>query len=104
LKKQTTLIKTTAYERVVHPAGLGLCEHCGTLMTIADMPSEAMDAEWRCSKCKGILSNKTFGYEEVNGEWKKTKWVGKNGKWSAEKPEGNFDLGRWLVSDKTPIF
>ena len=101
MKKQTDLIQ----ERIVLQAGLGLCEHCQILLTIEDMPPEAIDAEWRCPKCNGILTNKTFGYEEVGkGDWKKTLWVGKDGKWTKEKPKGNFDLGRWHVSDESPIF
>ena len=51
--------------------GLGLCEHCGALFTLEDMPTEALDAEWRCSKCNGILSGKSFGYEKIGGEEKK---------------------------------
>ena len=106
MKKQTAIIpKRTNPERIVHPAGLGLCEHCQILLTMEDMPSESMDAEWRCPKCNGILTSKTFGYEELDKEkWERTRWVGKDGKWTNEKPREDFDLGHWHVSEKLPIF
>lgn len=86
----------------VYLESIGLCEHCGALLTIQDVPAEAMDADWKCRKCKGILTNKTFGYEEVDGKWQKTQWVGSDGKWTKTKPTDNFDLGSWYVIIKPP--
>ena len=88
---------------VVQVAGLGLCEHCGVLLTIEGLPAEAMDAEWKCPRCKKTLTGKSFGYKEVDGKWKKTRWVGKDGKWVNEKPGGDFDLGVLTVV-KRPLF
>jgi len=104
LKKQKKITVPAGYQRIVHPAGLGLCEHCGELLTLENMPSEAMDAEWRCPNCNNAINHKTFGFEEVNGEWEKIRWVGKDGKWTSERPKENFDLGAWHVSDKPIMF
>jgi hypothetical protein len=83
--------------RTVSHAGLGLCEHCGTLISMEGMPSESIDAAWRCPKCKGILSEKSFGYENA----KKKFWVGTDGKWAEKIPEappfGEFILGSWRI-------
>jgi len=81
--------------KTVSLAGLGLCEHCNILITIEDMPVEAMDAEWRCPNCEGILTGKSFGYED--GKTTKTRWVGKDKQWIKTKPEEDFELGNWFV-------
>jgi hypothetical protein len=78
-------------------AGLGRCEHCGTVFSIENLPAEAMDAKWLCSNCEGELTDKSFGYEEVDGDWKKVKWVGPQGEWVSEKPTEDFELGRFFV-------
>ncbi len=81
---------------------LGLCEHCGALISIDGMPGESINADWVCSKCGKILSHVSFGYEldKTNKErrdFKKTKWVGPAGQWVAVKPTKDFDLGDWSV-------
>lgn len=89
-------------ERTVTLAGLGLCEHCGTLISMEGMPMEAIDATWLCPKCEGELTEKSFGYENE----KKILWVGKEGKWvdriPAAPPFGEFDLGNWRVLINPP--
>ena len=101
MKKQTAIIPEKFKSKpVFHPAGLGLCEHCQTLVSIQGMPAEAMDAEWNCPKCNRVLTEKTFGYK--NG--KKVLWVGKDGKWVEKEPEGSFDLNDWHISKEIPIF
>lgn len=88
----------------VHPLSLGLCEHCGKLLTIQDMPYGSIDAEWYCPKCKKIINSKTFGWEKTpKGEWKKARWVGEDGKWTDKEPEEEFDLGCWHISKQLPI-
>jgi NAD-dependent SIR2 family protein deacetylase len=87
-------------DKVVNLESLGLCEHCGALLNIEDLPSDAMNAEWRCPKCKGTITNKTFGYEEVNGVYKKIQWVWKGKKWTQRKPTENFDLNNWHITIK----
>ena len=68
-------------QAVVYLATLGICEHCQTLLNMQDMPMDSMDAEWKCSKCKGVLTNKSFGYEitgkkdDGSDKWEKTRWV-----------------------------
>ena len=89
---------TVNTSRIVCLEALGLCEHCGALLTVEDFPAEAIDAEWRCLKCKGVITNKTFGYEEVRGVWKKIQWVGKGSKWTQRKPIENFDLNHWHIT------
>ena len=84
-------------ERSVSVSSLGLCEHCSTLLTFEDMPLEAMNAEWRCPSCQGILSGASFGYDEVDGKQKRTRWVNRRRKWSKIKPTVGFDLGNWSV-------
>ena len=79
--------------RMVSLASLGLCEHCGILLTIEDMPMGSMDAIWKCPKCSGVLTGKSFGYEEN----RKTRWVGNDGKWTTVRPTQSFDLGDWHV-------
>lgn len=81
----------------VYLENIGLCEHCGALLTMQDMPADAIDTDWKCPKCEGLLGNKTFGYEEINGKEQKTQWVGSDGKWTKTKPTKNFDLGNWYV-------
>jgi hypothetical protein len=89
--------------RTVILAGLGLCEHCGELLTIEDLPAEAINAVWLCPKCNGILSGKTFGYDEKN---KKVHWVGPDGKWLDKEPKvapfNEFTLGTWRILINPP--
>jgi hypothetical protein len=83
---------------------LGLCEHCGAMMSIQNMPADAADADWPCPKCKKKTTHKTFGYENIGGDWKRTKWVGKDGKWTSVKPTEDFPLGNLLVVMEMPRF
>ncbi|HOI97256.1 MAG: hypothetical protein WA093_03970 [Minisyncoccales bacterium] len=78
-------------------AGLGLCEHCGNLITLEGFPIEAIDAEWRCPKCQGILGGKSFGYEGDGKKAQKVWWVGPDGKWVKIKPTEEFDLDSWHI-------
>ena len=84
-------------QRTVSLASLGLCEYCNTLLTMEDIPPEAMDAEWKCPQCEGIITNKSFGYEEIEDNWQRTKWVDENGQWTETKPTNDFDLGDWHI-------
>lgn len=84
-------------ERTVSLEDLGLCEHCGVLSVLEDMPFDISKAEYRCLRCGGPLTAKTFGYERVNGILQKVKWVGSDRKWTKTKPAGNFTLGGWNV-------
>ena len=88
---------------IVLLAGLGLCEHCQTLLTIEGMSADAMDSEWKCPQCEGVLTNESFGYKE---DGSKIKWVGKGKKWTITKPTEDFDLGNWhvVMSMSTPFF
>ncbi|MBU4142388.1 hypothetical protein KJ590_00100 [Patescibacteria group bacterium] len=79
---------------------LGLCEHCGTLISLDGMPGDSIDADWACPSCKKILSQVSFGYESEGGKssgFKKAKWVGPDGQWAPVKPTKDFDLGNWSV-------
>jgi len=93
-------------KRNIQLASLGLCEHCGELLTMQDLPVEAINAVWKCPKCKGILTYKSFGYEQIKGKWQKTRWVGEDGKWTETKPTAGFVLGSWFITDAiaAPIF
>jgi len=86
-----------AAKKLVSLGGLGLCEHCGTLITVEDMTGDAMDSEWHCPKCASVLSGLSFGYENEGKETKKVKWVGPEEKWVLEKPTKDFELGNWSI-------
>jgi hypothetical protein len=81
-------------------ASLGLCEHCNALITIQGLPAEAMDAVWKCEKCGGVFSEKTFGFEKG----KKVRWVGEEGRWVDEKPTRDFQLGKFYVVQQYPRY
>jgi len=61
-----------------------------------------MNAEWRCAECNGVLTHKSFGYEKFGDEWKKTQWVGEDGKWTQDRPISGFELGNWFVTITAP--
>lgn len=82
--------------------GLGLCEHCGALLSIEGMPAEAMDAKWNCPKCKKELTHKSFGFELIGGKFEKKYWVGPECKWVNEKPKKDFKLGNWDILIEAP--
>lgn len=84
-------------ERNVQIEGLGLCEHCGVLLTIEDLPADAMDADWVCPKCKGLLTMRSFGYADEEGEEEQRRYVGPDGKWTDARPEKDFVLGNWKI-------
>ena len=84
-------------QRTVSVNSLGICEHCGTVISMQDAPADAIDAKWLCPKCDKELTNKSFGYEEIKGKWGKTKWVGADGKWTGTEPTKSFDLGSFFV-------
>ena len=77
---------------------LGRCEHCQVLLTLKDLPADALDAEWRCPSCNGKLSHLSFGYDKGGKGAQKVKWVGPDGKWANQKPDDNFALGDRFVS------
>jgi len=83
---------------------LGLCEHCGLLLSIEDLPADAMNAELRCPKCEGILNGESFGYDGNGEKTKKTRWVGPDRNWVKERPTEPFDLGSWHVIIQPRVF
>ena len=90
-------------QRTVYIETVGICEHCSTVVTMEGMPVDSMNAEWKCSECNGTLTNKSFGYRKVKGEWKKTRWIGEDGKWTRNRPTGGFDLGSWFITTIAPL-
>ncbi len=72
---------------------LGLCEHCGALVSMEGMPAEAADANWACPKCRGELTHLSFGYDRDDEKSKKVRWVGPNAKWVDLEPTEDFMLG-----------
>jgi len=69
-------------------------------MTMATLPSEAIDATWRCPNCRKKLTHKSFGFENPQSE--QTKWVGSDGKWTTKKPTEDFTIGSWYVYIRLP--
>jgi hypothetical protein len=82
---------------VVSIEELGKCEHCGAVFTMNNMSGDSADSDWACSGCRNKLGPASFGLEEVNGRWQKTRWVGPGGAWVGKKPESSFVLGRLEV-------
>ena len=82
---------------------LGICEHCGALTSMENLPIEALDAIWKCAKCEKDLTHKSFGFEEVEGKFRKVKWVGPDKKWTSVRPTENFNIGHLLVSVTQPL-
>jgi len=70
---------------------LGSCEHCEVVINISDFPAEAMNADWVCLSCGGILTHKSFGYASEKGD--KVKWVGPEGELVDKRPEEDFIFG-----------
>jgi len=87
---------------VVNVEALGLCEHCGALQNLTNLPVDAIDAEWVCSVCGKILTEKSFGYEGKDEDCKKTQWVGPGKKWLKEKCKDDFNIGNLLVIPEPP--
>lgn len=71
-------------------SGLGLCQHCGVLLSIELIPQEAISCRWFCPKCKKEVDHESFGYDQ-KGE--RVKWVGADLKWTNLAPEEDFKLG-----------
>lgn len=88
--------------RIVNVEALGLCEHCGTLQDLTNLPMDAIDAEWVCGVCKKTLTMKSFGYEDRGEDCEKTRWVGPGKKWVKEKCKDNFNIGNLLVIPESP--
>ena len=78
---------------------LGLCEHCGVIVTMEGRPTEE---KWICV-CGEELNHESFGVTE-SGE--KIKWVSPDMKWVKEKPTENFKLkfygSEMSIVDKYP--
>jgi hypothetical protein len=74
---------------MVQVASLGLCEHCGELLSIEDLPTEPTDEKWHCPSCRGELSHESFGYRTDQGD--KFQWVGP-------------DCGNWDVRVAPPTY
>jgi len=77
---------------------LGKCEHCGRVLSIEGMPGESIDAVWSCPTCKKELTHKSFGYEKVDGQFKRVKWVNKSKRWTTKRPTSDFVLDGALVA------
>lgn len=90
-------MKTRKVRITVLAHNLGLCECCGALLTLQDVPANALRGKWKCPKCGKTLTNKSFGNEQIGDEWAKIYWVGEDGKWTDKKPDNDFNLGDWRV-------
>ena len=86
---------------MVHVAALGLCEHCGVMLNVSNMPGDAMDAVWKCPnpKCGKEITGASFGFDKKNV---KIKWVGPGGVWVNTQPKRDFKLGNMLVVLRIP--
>jgi len=83
---------------------LGLCEHCGKLVSITDYAGdEGGNAKWIC-ECGKPLTHLSFGYDKGTTGAKKIKWVGPNHKWTDTRPTDDFRLGNIQVIMKMPRY
>jgi len=101
--------------RLISVDSLGICDQCGTLFVIANLPTDDLFKEWRCcrgkeggwfdhydkisvcSQCGNEFTSESFGYEKREGEWQKVRWIGPDKKWTEKKPEECFDFGFWKI-------
>ncbi len=37
-----------------------ICEHCGAYLSLEGMPMDAIDAIWKCPKCEGVITEKSY--------------------------------------------
>lgn len=37
-----------------------ICEHCGAHLSLRGMPMDGLNAEWRCPKCNGIITEESW--------------------------------------------
>lgn len=72
---------------------LGLCEHCGTLISMDRMSADSMNADWKCPKCRGLITHVSFGYDRAEKGAKKVKWVGPDNQWVEKEPTEDFKIG-----------
>ncbi|MBI4692349.1 MAG: hypothetical protein HY773_02875 [Candidatus Terrybacteria bacterium] len=83
------------------PESFGVCEHCGILISVqAWLIAIFKKHEWPSClnpECKKQLSNKSFGYEKIDGEWRKIKWVGPGKLWQDKRPTEDFEIEGWYV-------
>lgn len=76
---------------------LGLCEHCGKLISFTDYADdEGSNANWICM-CGKPITHLSFGFDKGTAGAKKVKWVGPDGKWTNECPVDDFTLGNIQV-------
>ena len=83
-------------QRTVFLEDLGLCEHCGALSSLKDMPARS-NISWRCLRCGRKLTIESFGYKRRDGTYRKIKWVNGSCKWTEIKPAEDFKLGGLYV-------
>lgn len=81
------------------PEGLGICEHCGILVSVRDWLIAVFKKDkWPvCPKCGKQLTKESFGYEKIGKDFKKMKWVGPEKKWIDKRPEKDFEIDGWYV-------
>jgi len=83
---------------------LGLCEHCGKLVSVTDYAGDdSGNAKWMCS-CGKEVTHVSFGYDRGTSGAKKVKWVGPDGKWTDARPSEDFKLGKIQVIMKMPRY
>ena len=83
---------------------IGLCEHCGKLVSITDYAGdEGGNADWICM-CGKPITHLSFGYDKGTTGAKRVKWVGPDGKWTNNRPTDDFKLGNILVIMRMPRY
>lgn len=97
------LEKSNRVKRSVELEYLGLCEHCDIPLSFEKTPDAAINLDWKCPSCDGLLTGQTFGYKKIEGEWQRVRWVGPEGKWVDERPTEDFTVGNCLVLTSPPL-
>lgn len=92
-------LKLKSFEKVVALENLGICERCGAVVAITNIPSCAgpLIADLKnapCPACRGTLTPKSFGY---NGRSERIAWVESSGRLTKKKPKKDFRFGRCCI-------
>jgi hypothetical protein len=79
---------------------LGKCEYCHTLLPARRVPTK--DGECFCPNCGKFITEKSFGLEQINDAWKRTRWIDENGQWTDKRSNNDFYLDKLFVVLEIP--
>lgn len=88
--------------KYVHIDALGKCS-CGSFFNLASLPTEALDATWKCKSCSAEITPESCGMGQIDGTWRRVRWIGPGGVWVDQRPNDDFGFelegsDKWLVN------